>query len=127
MTTRATKDQGDSPAPEPEGHATPERRDPMSDLISAAEMMRLLEDERDVDEELDEEIGSTQRLPRVTRMPEGMTVVEHRVGRAIGQWVLQVRCECGRRWFELREIETSTCPRCRTLVYVDIDKNSAPE
>lgn len=125
MTTQANKDQGDSPAPEPESRSAPERRDPMPDLISAAEMMRLLEDE--VEDEEDEEIGSTQRLPRVTRMPEGMTVVEHRVGRATGQWVLQVRCECGRRWFELREIETSTCPRCRALVYVEIDKNSAPE
>src|SRR5215213_5573577 len=57
-------------------------------------------------------------LPVITRMPDGYEVVEHRVGRAIGQWVLQLRCECGRRWFELEEVDTTSCPRCGLLVYV---------
>jgi hypothetical protein len=51
---------------------------------------------------------------------DGYEVVEHRVGRAIGQWILQLRCECGRRWFELEEVDTTTCPRCGLLVYVAI-------
>jgi len=59
-------------------------------------------------------------LPVITRMPDGYEVVEHRVGRAIGQWVLQLRCECGRRWFELEEVDTTSCPRCGLLVYVAI-------
>jgi hypothetical protein len=129
MTSQATKDSGNVPASEPEARPAVEQRDhpeSIPDLISAAEMMRLLEEEADGDYEEDEEIGGTLRLPKVTRMPEGMTVVEHRIGRAVAQWVLQVRCECGRRWFELKAVETSTCPRCRSLVYVDIDKSTAP-
>ena len=59
-------------------------------------------------------------LPVITRRPDGYEVVEHRVGRAIGQWVLQLRCECGRRWFELEEVDTTSCPRCGLLVYVTI-------
>jgi hypothetical protein len=59
-------------------------------------------------------------LPVITRMPDGYEVVEHSVGRAIGQWVLQLRCECGRRWFELEEVDATTCPRCGLLVYVAI-------
>ena len=60
------------------------------------------------------------RMPTVTRMPEGYEVVEQRVGRAVGQWVLQVRCECGRRWFEVEAIDAAHCPRCGSLVYVEI-------
>jgi len=62
----------------------------------------------------------TARVPNVTRMPTGYEVVEHRVGRAVGQWVLHVRCQCGRRWFEVEAIEATTCPRCGRLVYVEI-------
>ena len=59
-------------------------------------------------------------VPIVTRMPEGYEVVEHSVGRAVGQWVLQLRCQCGRRWFELEAVDATTCPRCGLLVYVDV-------
>jgi hypothetical protein len=59
--------------------------------------------------------------PRILSMPEGITVQERLVGRAVAQWVLQVRCDCGRRWFELEIVDTATCPRCGVLVYVDLD------
>jgi hypothetical protein len=59
-------------------------------------------------------------VPTVRRMPEGYDVHEQRVGRAVGQWVLQVRCQCGRRWFEVEAIEATQCPRCSSLVYLDI-------
>jgi len=59
-------------------------------------------------------------MPTVTRMPEGYEVVEQRVGRAVGQWVLQVRCECGPRWFEAEAIGAAHCPRCGSMVYVEI-------
>ena len=62
----------------------------------------------------------TARVPVITHMPEGIEVVEHTLGSAVGQWVLQVRCQCGRRWFEVHAIEATTCPRCGVLVYVDI-------
>ncbi len=60
------------------------------------------------------------RVPTGRRLPEGYEVHEQRVGRAVGQWVLQVCCQCGRRWFEVEAIEATHCPRCGSLVYLDI-------
>jgi hypothetical protein len=60
------------------------------------------------------------RVPTAMRMPEGYEVVEHTAGRAVGQWVLQVRCQCGRRWFEIEPIDATHCPRCGLLVHVHI-------
>lgn len=65
----------------------------------------------------DEDMG----LPRILAMPDGITVDERLVGRAVAQWILQVRCDCGRRWFEVEVVDTATCPRCGMLVYVDLD------
>lgn len=76
------------------------------------------------DDEEDENGDDTNRLPRITHAPEGIKVEEHRVGRAIAQWVLHVRCECGRRWFEVEAVDTTSCPRCGMLVYVDVDARS---
>jgi len=61
----------------------------------------------------------TARLPGITSLPQGIEVVEHEIGRAVGQWILMVRCQCGKRWFELEAIDTATCPRCDKLVYID--------
>jgi hypothetical protein len=77
------------------------------------------------DEDGDEDGDDTNRLPRITHAPEGIKVEEHRVGRAVAQWVLHVRCECGRRWFEVEAVDTTSCPRCGMLVYVDVDARSA--
>jgi hypothetical protein len=65
--------------------------------------------------------GEDEVLPRILSMPDGITVQERLVGRAVAQWILQVRCDCGRRWFELNIVDTATCPRCGLLVYVDLD------
>lgn len=59
-------------------------------------------------------------VPGITRMPDGIEVLEQKAGRAVGQWILQVRCQCGRRWFEVEEIEATTCPRCGLLVFVEV-------
>jgi hypothetical protein len=75
-------------------------------------------DRRDEGQASDDE--DTARVPVITHMPEGIEVVEHSLGSAVGQWVLQVRCQCGRRWFEVEAVEAATCPRCGLLVYVDI-------
>ena len=91
------------------------------ELISSAELVRYLDRAREARAEVDPDAGDTARLPRITRMPEGIKVDERRVGRAVAQWVLHVRCECGRRWFEVEAIDTATCPRCGVLVYVDMD------
>ena len=72
-----------------------------------------------------EDLEDTAPVPRITRMPEGVRVEERRVGRAVAQWILHVRCECGRRWFEVDTVDTATCPRCGVLVYVDVDARSA--
>lgn len=67
----------------------------------------------------DSDDTDTARLPGITSLPEGIEVVEHEIGRAVGQWILMVRCQCGKRWFELEAVDTATCPRCNKLVYVD--------
>ena len=96
-------------------------------MISPAQLIRYLgEAARSVRREDEGEDGDdTNRLPRIMRMPEGMKVEEHRVGRAVAQWVLHVRCDCGRRWFEVEPVDTTNCPRCGMLVYVDVDARSA--
>jgi hypothetical protein len=66
------------------------------------------------------DLDDTSRLPQITSNIGGIEVVEHSPGRAIGQWILQVRCECGRRWFEVEAIDSTMCPRCKRLVYVDL-------
>ena len=105
---------------------TRDKADPPEDLISSDELMRLLADEADQlhEADRDDNEGDTlglEPMPRVMRMPEGIEVVERRVGRAIGQWILEVRCECGRRWFEVEAVDTGKCPRCGALVLIRIE------
>jgi len=71
-------------------------------------------------EDSDSSDDDTARLPGITSLPQGIEVVEHEIGRAVGQWILMVRCQCGKRWFELEAIDTTTCPRCDKLVYMDV-------
>jgi hypothetical protein len=99
----------------------PGNADEPEDLISTARLLRLLNGEPD-SAEADEDTADTASLPSITRMPEGSEVRECRIGRAVGHWVLQVRCDCGRRWFEVETVETATCPRCGTLVLIEIDE-----
>jgi len=89
------------------------------DLISISQLMKVLADEPEPSDD-DPTLG-TAPLPRVTRMPEGIEVTERRLARAVGRWVLQVRCECGRRWFEVDPVQTAECPRCGALVLVEIE------
>jgi len=90
-------------------------QDDVPDLLAGARIFRTAK--QFVDRGSDED--DTARLPGITSLPEGIEVVEHEIGRAVGQWILMVRCQCGKRWFELEAIDTATCPRCNTLVYVD--------
>jgi len=70
----------------------------------------------------DESAEDTARLRRITsHAPEGVTVVEQRLGHAVGQWIFQVRCDCGRRWFDLKAIDNVQCPRCGLWVHVEVD------
>ena len=71
------------------------------------------------------DLDDTSRLPQITSNLDGIEVIEHSAGRAIGQWILQVRCECGRRWFEVEAIDSTMCPRCKRLVYVDLIESKA--
>jgi hypothetical protein len=101
------------------------------DMISPAQLIgylgepALAVERRDEHDREDEDGDDTNRLPRITHAPDGIKVEEHRVGRAVAQWVLHVRCECGRRWFEVEAVDTTSCPRCGLLVYVDVDAHSA--
>ena len=72
-----------------------------------------------LDDEDDDE--DTARVPQITQMPEGISVVEHQIGHAIGQWVFVLLCDCGRRWFTLRAVEKAQCPRCDRWVHVEAD------
>jgi hypothetical protein len=94
--------------------------DPPEDLISLSQLMKVLGDEGEPVGDDDATLG-TAPLPNITRMPEGIAVTERRLGRAVGHWVLQVRCECGRRWFEVDPVQTADCPRCGALVLIDIE------
>ena len=99
-----------------------------SELLDRSELFGSSEDEEARDEtarndaawDADNTLEDTARLPKITRLPEGIEVVERSVGRAVGQWVLHVRCQCGRRWFELEAIDATTCPRCGLMVYLDV-------
>jgi len=88
-----------------------------SDAIDGAELLRILEG----DPHLLTDLEVAANAPKVKRMPEGIEVLERKVGLAAGQWVLRVRCQCGRSWFEVEEVHWATCPRCSLLVRVNID------
>jgi hypothetical protein len=90
-------------------------QDDTPDLLRGDKLFRSWPQPEDNDADDDD----TARLPGITSLPEGIEVVEHELGRAVGQWILMVRCQCGKRWFELEAIDTATCPRCNRLVYVD--------
>lgn len=94
-----------------------------SDSIDGAELLRILEG----DQHLQRHPDDTAQTPQIMRMPEGFEVVEQRVGLAAGQWVLRVRCQCGRSWFEVEAVHWATCPRCSQLVRVNIDATSYPK
>ena len=61
------------------------------------------------------------RMLRASRDSAGAPIEEADIGRAIGQWVLAVRCECGRRWFEVRETYQVRCPRCGKVAYLEVE------
>jgi len=92
------------------------------DLISPDKLLRYLgESEGEGEADEGEQAEGDEALPRILSMPDGIKVDERLVGRAVAQWILQVRCDCGRRWFEVEAVDTATCPRCGVLVYVDMD------
>jgi len=78
---------------------------------------------RTVDEDDQVDLGATEsdavELPKITRMPEGMTVIEQQIGHAIGQWVFVMLCDCGRRWFSLQAQDQAQCPRCNRWVHIE--------
>lgn len=92
------------------------------DLISPDKLLRYLDESESACEADEGEQGDEDgAMPRILSMPDGIKVDERLVGRAVAQWILQVRCDCGRRWFEVEAVDTATCPRCGVLVYVDMD------
>src|SRR5262245_27581057 len=58
-------------------------------------------------------------LPRIEQLPPGMLVEEGEMGHATGQWIVQIRCDCGRRWFDVKMVKTARCPRCETMVVIE--------
>jgi hypothetical protein len=111
--------------PDPAGHERPSAAatasvhptDFSSDAIDGAELLRILEG----DPHLLTDLELVANAPKIKRMPEGIEVIERKMGQAAGQWVLRVRCQCGRSWFEVEEVHWAACPRCSLLVRVNID------
>lgn len=66
-----------------------------------------------------DESGFAGALPRIEQLPPGILVEEASMGRATGQWIVQIRCECGRRWFDVEMVKTGRCPRCASMVLVE--------
>lgn len=105
-----------------------ELEDPVeAELVSPASLLRFFGETSGEPEPGERKPARSEPVPRVTRMPEGVRVEERRFGRATAQWILQVRCECGRRWFEVEEVDTAKCPKCGMLVYVDMDVRTRPK
>jgi hypothetical protein len=100
--------------------------DEPEDLLSLSQLMRRLDGGPEPASEV-EPVYSTapvlesEPLPKIMRMPAGIEVTERNVGHAVGHWVLQIRCDCGRRWFEIEPVQTADCPRCGALVFIDIE------
>ena len=94
--------------------------DESTDLISISQLMDVLR--RQPEPPDDEATLGAEPVPKIRSMPEGIDVQERRLGHAVGQWVLQVRCDCGRRWFEVQPVRTADCPRCGALVLVEIEQ-----
>lgn len=113
MAGRETTDAG-SDETWPRLEAIEEEGESAPDLIEPSKILRYLDD-------AEHGPAYDESLPGILKMPEGMKVDERRVGRAVAQWVLHVRCDCGKRWFETEVVDSTTCPRCGLLVYVDMD------
>lgn len=94
--------------------------DEPDDLISPAQLMKLVAAGPDPANADDQVLGPVP-VPHITRMPEGVEVREQRLGHAVGHWILQVRCDCGRRWFEVEHVTTARCPRCGEIALVDVE------
>jgi len=96
--------------------------DEPDDLISPAQLMKLVAAGPDPANADDHVLAPAPApVPRITRMPEGVEVREQRLGHAVGHWILQVRCDCGRRWFEVEQVTTARCPRCGVMTLVEVE------
>ena len=58
-------------------------------------------------------------LPLIEQPPPSIVVEETEMGGATGQWVVQIRCECGRRWFDVQMVKNARCPRCEMMVVIE--------
>lgn len=101
------------------GDAAAGEERPLGDSAAPVDTGRFLREAEAHQGQQSDSDGSTNP-PTVTQLPEGYTVVEQRVGRATGQWLLRVRCGCGCGWFEAEAKETLRCPDCGRLVHLDI-------
>ncbi|MFO1407422.1 MAG: hypothetical protein U1F08_07815 [Steroidobacteraceae bacterium] len=114
MEGRDPTETGDDDATYPHLESLEAGVEALPELVEPSEVLRYLDD-------AEQGPGYDESLPGILKMPEGMKVDERRVGRAVAQWVLHVRCDCGKRWFETDVVDSTTCPRCGLLVYVDMD------
>lgn len=112
----------------PDERARKKKKDDDADLIDMDTLflrdpdrrVRTIDDDVQDDAPADAEFEAVP-VPQITRMPEGITVVEQQIGHAIGQWVFVIFCDCGRRWFSLHAQDKAQCPRCERWVHIDAE------
>jgi hypothetical protein len=107
------------PADAHRGHSAADKGAPTDGSATATDTGRFLR-EAQARQSPEIDSGGTIRRPIVTQLPEGYVVVEQRVGRAVAEWLLHVRCECGYGWFEAEAKVEVCCPACGKLVHLDI-------
>jgi len=64
--------------------------------------------------------GLPEVEPPPGHLPAGIEVREERLGVVKAQRVYQMRCECGRAWFELELPSLVQCPACAKLSAVSL-------
>jgi DNA-directed RNA polymerase subunit RPC12/RpoP len=99
----------------------PDKSEPSDETPDLLDQRLLTLPDAQASSDLEQDDDDTAALPQITKLPEGISVVEQHIGQASGQWIFYVRCECGRRWFDTREITTAQCPRCGLWVQVKSD------
>jgi|GEM_PF-2355090 len=73
--------------------------------------------------------AATEGQPTPLRAPRnaaGIDVREEQLGTAKAQRLYQMRCECGRCWFELELPILVRCPACAKVSAVSLSEDATP-
>ncbi|MFO1427585.1 MAG: hypothetical protein U1F11_11580 [Steroidobacteraceae bacterium] len=88
----------------PESRSLPDRRGTRPESIDAHQERRTL------------------GFRRATDRVDGIEVGQAELGTATAQVLYRLSCTCGRSWFELREKRMATCPACKKVCLVTVQR-----